>query len=67
MTEVENILSQIGVTPTWDDEVKQNYATWESEGSTYEVWVEDASSLEPETAAYKRVRTGGKRSMASWI
>lgn len=45
MTEVENILSQVGVTPTWDDEVKQNYATWESEGSTYEVWVEDASPL----------------------
>ena len=59
MTEVENILSQVGVTPTWDDEVKQNYATWESEGSTYEVWVEDASSLEPKLQLIKEYGLAG--------
>ena len=63
MTEVENILSQVGVTPTWDDEVKQNYATWESEGSTYEVWVEDASSLEPKLQLIKEYGLAGS---AAW-
>ena len=63
MAEVENILSQVGVTPTWDDEVKQNYATWESEGSTYEVWVEDASSLEPKLQLIKEYGLAGS---AAW-
>ena len=63
MAEIDYMLSQVGATPTWDDEVKQNYATWESEGSTYEVWIEDASSLEPKLQLIKEYGLAGS---AAW-
>ena len=63
MAEIDYMLSQVGATPTWDEEVKQNYATWESEGSTYEVWIEDASSLEPKLQLIKEYGLAGS---AAW-
>lgn len=47
MEEAQYRLSQAGVTAAWDEATKQNYASWTgSDGSTYKIWLEDASSLE---------------------
>lgn len=45
MSDARAVVEQAGATITWDDTTKQNYATWEADGSTYEVWLEDADSL----------------------
>lgn len=45
MSDARAIVEQAGATITWDDTTKQNYATWEVNGTTYEVWLEDADSL----------------------
>ncbi len=46
MDDARNVIAQAGATTTWDDETKHNYATWESEGVTYKMWLEDNQSLE---------------------
>ncbi len=42
----ENILAQNGVTATWDEETQQNFAQFEADGATYQIWLEDERSLE---------------------
>lgn len=41
----ENILAQYGVTATWDEETQQNFAQFEADGVTYQIWLEDEKSL----------------------
>ncbi len=42
---MENFLEEQGLEVTWLDDVQQNYVSYELEGSTYEVWIEDLDSL----------------------
>jgi len=42
----ENVLAQNGVTATWDEETQQNFAQFEADGATYQIWLEDERSLE---------------------
>lgn len=46
MTSAASLLSQNGVTPEWSETDGQNFATWESNGCTYQVWLEDSASAE---------------------
>lgn len=41
----ENILAQYGVTATWDEETQQNFAQFEADGVTYQIWLEDEQSI----------------------
>ena len=41
----QNILAQYGVTATWDEETQQNFAQFEADGATYQIWLEDVQSL----------------------
>ncbi len=41
----DNILAQYGVTATWDEETQQNFAQFEADGATYQIWLEDERSL----------------------
>lgn len=34
-----------GVTPTWDENTKQNYMEYTQNGTTYKMWIEDEDSL----------------------
>lgn len=38
-------LEVVGTTTEWDEETKNNYASWKSGRVTYRVWVEDAKSV----------------------
>lgn len=63
MAEAQTVVEQAGVTAEWDDKNKQNYATWEADGSTYEVWLEDAESLAPKLQLIKDYNLAGS---AAW-
>lgn len=45
MTAADNYLSQYGVTATWDETTCQNYASFEADGATYQIWLEDTDSI----------------------
>lgn len=63
MSEAQYVVSQAGAEVTWDDIAKQNYAAWEADGSTYKVWLEDASSLQPRLQLMKDYGLAGT---AAW-
>ena len=64
MEEAAQRVSEVGVTATWDDTVKQNYAEWTGDdGSTYKIWLEDASSLEVKLGLMKDNKLAGT---AAW-
>ena len=44
MDNAQAIVKQAGVDTTWDKKAGQNYATWEADGSKYEIWLEDSKS-----------------------
>ena len=56
MTAAADTVAQAGVTATWDEDAQQNYATWEVEGVTYKIWLEDAESIEPKLKLMKGKR-----------
>lgn len=63
MSEASYRLSQIGVEATWDEATQQNFATWEYEGTTYKIWLEDAQSVEPKL---KLMKDNGLAGTAAW-
>lgn len=63
MSEAQYVVAQAGATAAWDDVTKQNYAAWEYEGSTYEVWLEDADSLQ---AKLQLMKDYGLAGTAAW-
>ena len=63
MTAAENTVAQAGVSVTWDEDAQQNYATWEADGVTYEIWLEDEQSIELKLKLMKDNRLAGT---AAW-
>ena len=64
MEEAAQRVSEAGATATWDDTVKQNFAAWTGDdGSTYKIWLEDASSLEVKLGLMKDNKLAGT---AAW-
>ena len=53
MSEVSNLLSANGVTPTWWEDYGLYYAEYENNGSTYKIWIENAASLEEKLKVLK--------------
>ena len=45
MDEAQNVLSENSAEAVWDGSVGQNYATFEKDNSTYQIWLEDAQSI----------------------
>jgi len=52
-----------GAEIVWDDEAKQNFSTWTSDGVTYKIWLEDAQSIEPKLKLMKDNKLAGT---AAW-
>ena len=46
MGEQKRVASANGVTPVWSDEVGQYYVEYKNGGSIYQIWMEDATSIE---------------------
>ena len=63
MADARAVVEQAGAEITWDETTQQNYATWEANGVTYEVWLEDAQSLEPRL---KLMKDYGLAGTAAW-
>ena len=59
MNTVQKRLKVNGVEPTWNEECGQNYAEYEVDGVTYEVWIEDAASMEKKLEVMKSNGLGG--------
>lgn len=63
MDEARQILDQYEIQTQWDNTTKQNYAEWESEGTTYKIWLEDSQSLEEKMKLIKSQNLAG---VAEW-
>lgn len=63
MSKAEAILSDHGVTPTWDEETKQYYGEYESDGATYKMWLEEEDSIE---AKMKLINENDLAGVAAW-
>ncbi|MDD3404364.1 MAG: glycosyl hydrolase family 18 protein [Hespellia sp.] len=59
MSKQEEVLSNAGITASWDDTAKQNYAEWEADGTTYKMWLEDAASIEEKMKLIKSENIAG--------
>jgi len=46
MGEQKRLANANGVTPVWSDEVAQHYVEYKNSGSIYQIWMEDAASIE---------------------
>lgn len=59
MDNAQAIVKQAGVDTTWDKKTGQNYATWEADGSKYEIWLEDSKSIEAKLKLMKKYKLAG--------
>lgn len=46
MNEQQKLANANGVTPVWSEETGQHYVEYENGGSVYQIWMEDAASIE---------------------
>ena len=63
MSTARDKISQAGAETTLDETTGNNYATWEADGVTYEIWLEDATSIEPKLQLMKESKLAGT---AAW-
>ena len=63
MSSAKAQVAQAGAEITWDKKAKQNYATWQVDGVTYEIWLEDEQSIEPKLKLMKENKLAGT---AAW-
>ena len=59
MDNAHALVKQAGVDTTWDKKAGQNYATWEADGSKYEIWLEDSKSIEEKLKLMKKYKLAG--------
>ena len=45
LNNVADYLERVNVTAEWDETTCQNYAQWQADGVTYQIWVEDIESI----------------------
>ena len=45
LNNVDDFLKRMNVTAEWDETTCQNYAQWQADGVTYQIWVEDIESI----------------------
>lgn len=63
MASQKDWIAKSGVTPVWIDEVCQNYAEYEKDGTIYQCWLEDVESLRVKLEVMKTQEIAG---VASW-
>lgn len=59
MAEQKRLATANGVTPVWSDEVGQYYVEYENGGSIYQIWMEDAASIEQKLKVMDSFRLAG--------
>jgi len=63
MEEAESLLRERGLSPRWDPDAGQHFATFEEGGSRYRIWLEDDRSM---AARASLVVKYGLAGIASW-
>lgn len=63
MQDAKGIIADAGAQTIWDEKTQQNYATWETDGIKYEIWLEDEQSLEAKLKLMKDNKLAGT---AAW-
>lgn len=63
MAQVNQIIANRGLTPTWDEESKQKYIEFEDNGALKQIWIEDGESLKWKTTLCLKYNLAG---VASW-
>ena len=59
MDSAQAVVKEAGVKTTWDDETKQNFASWTSGDTTYIIWLEDEKSMEYKLQLMKKNKLAG--------
>jgi spore germination protein YaaH/SH3-like domain-containing protein len=63
MSGAQNIIKEKGLTPVFDESTGQNYVSYEENGITYKMWIEDEVSMRARAEIVKRLDLAG---IASW-
>ena len=63
MDRIQQFIAENKMEVYWDNSVGQNYASVEKDGSTYEIWVEDAQSIAAKIQLIKKYELAG---VAAW-
>lgn len=63
MKSAKDFLANNGVSAEWDDSTGQNYGEFEQDGILYQVWLEDAESLEAKLSVMQNAGIAG---VAEW-
>ncbi len=63
MEDAEAAVKSLGMNLRWDDNLGQNYGEMESNGTTYQIWMEDEKSIEEKMKAIQKLNIAG---VAEW-
>src|SRR5690606_26855648 len=63
MSGAQKIIADRGLTPVFDEKTGQNYVSYEEDGITYKMWIEDEVSMRARAETVKRLDLAG---IASW-
>lgn len=59
MIKAKEAIANAGAEITFDQEVGENFATWEADGSTYKIWLEDEVAVEEKLKLMKENKLAG--------
>ena len=59
----QQVISENNVQTVWDGSVGQNYGTYETQDSTYQIWLEDAQSIAEKVKLIPKYELAG---VAQW-
>lgn len=63
MDQAQQTISDNGAETYWDKKTSQNYGTYEGEGATYQIWLEDSKSIAEKVKLIKKYKLAG---VAEW-
>ena len=63
MDTAQNVIATNNAQVYWDSDVSQNYGSYESDGCTYQIWIEDAQSI---AAKVQLVKKYGLAGVSAW-
>ena len=59
MDTAQNVIATNNAQVYWDSDVSQNYGSYESDGCTYQIWLEDAQSIAAKVQLVKKYSLAG--------
>ena len=59
MDQAQQTISDNGAETYWDKKTSQNYGTYEGEGATYQIWLEDSKSIAEKVKLIKKYKLAG--------